>query len=91
MNPSILDCYAQADELTTLDAHLVNALPSTVPQLTAIVQGLLLHRFVADSMYGVTVAPGREAEVHLRYASQIVDGILAIDAQDLQYARVPDK
>jgi hypothetical protein len=42
-------------------------------------------------MYGVTVAPEREAEAHLRYARQIVDGILAIDARDLQKARDPGK
>lgn len=91
MNQSILDYYAQANELTTLDAHLVKPLPGDIPQLTAIVQGLLLHWFVAGSMYGVTVAPEREAEANLRYASQIIEGILTLDAHDLQQAREPGK
>ena len=91
MNPALLKYYAQADALTALDASLVGPLPDDVAQLTRLVQGVLLHWFVAHTMYGVNVAPEREAEAHLRYARQIVDGILSLDARDLQHARAPER
>jgi hypothetical protein len=91
MNSSIHDYYAQANALTALDASLIRPLPDDVAQLTAIVQGVLLHWFVAQTMYGVSVAPEREAEAHLRFARQIVDGILRLDERDLQHARAPEK
>ena len=60
-----------------------------MPGLVRIVQGLLIHAFWAG-FYGVSLAPERDEERHLRSAAQILDRIRGLDDRPLSRARPAD-
>lgn len=89
-----LDFYATPGPMTTFTAaqmKMVAQLPDDIPSLVHSVQGLLIHQFVADFMYGVQIPESRSDEVHLRHASELVDGILALNPAPLATARKPEQ
>lgn len=83
-----LDYYATPGEFTTL--HLTQPVPNDVAALCALTQNLVIHWFVAGTMYGVDIAPEREGEAHLRYAQEILDGALKLDNRDPMLPRSGD-
>lgn len=87
---SLLDFYRQPSEFTSAGHHaaLFDNLPNDAESLGRIVQGLVLHKYMA-SAYGVDVPAAREAESHLRRAEQMLDRIIALDSRALLSARAP--
>jgi hypothetical protein len=85
--------YAQPAVMTSGGAHatLFNELPGDAGALAAVVQGLVLHEFVASSFYGVEIPEERKRESHIRSVERMLDQIQALDDQPLSVARRPDK
>lgn len=88
----ILDVYRQPSALTSPGRHarLFDALPNDPVALARIVQGLVLHKYMAHA-YGVDVVPAREAKSHTRRVETMLDQILAHDSRPLPALRVPEK
>jgi hypothetical protein len=88
----ILDFYAQPSTLTSPGRHLEEfaALPDDPVALARIVQGLVLHKYMADA-YGVDVPPAREGEAHTRRVESMLDQLLARDDRPLAALRAPEK
>lgn len=92
MNSKILDYYATPSRFTTFTgAQLVavRALPNDIEELVRIVQGVLIHRFVAEFMYDVHLPKSRDAESHLRHVSEIYEGIQKLHHAPLTEVREP--
>lgn len=92
VTPAILDFYRQPSELTSAGAlaPLFESLPANPASLARIVQGLVLHKYVA-SAYGVELAEDREDEAHIRHVEEMLDCILDHDPRPLTASREPDK
>ncbi|MGH6931963.1 MAG: transglutaminase-like domain-containing protein [Dongiaceae bacterium] len=71
-------------------ARLLADLPSDVGELARIVQGLVVHQYMAPA-YGFTMPESRKSESHIRAVEKMLDGLLAIDPQALSVARPVDK
>ena len=89
----ILDFYARPAGMTSAGAFapIFDALPSDVGALVRIVQGLGVYDVVAPDFYGCTIPDERQNEIHLRAIEQMLDCLLAIDAQPLTVARPVDQ
>jgi hypothetical protein len=85
--------YARAEGMTSPGSHaaLLESLPADIGELARIVQGLVIHEFVAEPLYGFRVPEARKSESHIRPLSQLLDRILELDARPLAVARPPDK
>ena len=59
--------------------------------LVRIVQGLVIHEFVASSFYGVTLPDQRLSESHIRPVERMLERLLALDDRPLSVARPPEK
>lgn len=70
-------------------AYLFDDLPSDVPGLFRVIQGLMIHEFWANE-YGVTLPdePPRET-VHLRRVCDLLDAVVRRDDRPLTVAREP--
>lgn len=88
----ILDFYTEPSALTSPSRHAeaFDALPNDPVALARIVQGLVLHKYMAHA-YGVDVPPGREGESHTRRVETMLDQILAHDGRALPALRAPEK
>jgi hypothetical protein len=84
--------YAEPSQLTSPGRHAAafDALPNDPIALARIVQGLVLHKYMARA-YGVEVAPARDVESHTRRVETMLDQILAHDDRPLPALRAPDK
>ena len=92
MAMNVLAYYATPGPMTEFSAaqmKMVEQLPEDISGLARIIQGLLIHQFVAEGMYGVQIPAVREHEAHLRRASELLDGILAINDAPLATPRKP--
>ena len=85
----ILDYYARHSGMTSPGRHagLLEPLPSDVGLLARIVQGLVIHEYVAESFYGFTVPEHRKGESHIRRLEPMLDRILELDPRPLSVAR----
>jgi hypothetical protein len=88
----ILDFYAEPSALTSPGCHAdaFGTLPNDPVALARIVQGLVLHKYMANA-YGVDVPSAREGESHARRVETMLDQILAHDDRPLPALRAPDK
>ena len=88
----ILKFYAEPSALTSPGRHAetFDALPNDPIALARIVQGLVLHKYMAHA-YGLEVAPGRDAEAHTRRVESMLEQILALDERPLPALRAPEK
>jgi hypothetical protein len=84
------DFYAQPGPMTSGGSHDLSTLPADVPSLARIIQGLVIHEYMA-SAYGVTVPEARKAESHIRHVDEMLDRIFEIDPSPLTVARPPEK
>jgi hypothetical protein len=66
--------------------HLYAQLPSDIPALVKVVQGLLIHVFWAEH-YGVNLSEERKAEVQLRSTQRRLESILGLDSSPLTTPR----
>jgi hypothetical protein len=80
--------YAAPAPMTVLPRSLRAATPSSVADIFALVQGVLMHRYWAGA-YGETLTPEREAGAQLRSAEAMAQAALAIDSAPLTTARPP--
>jgi Transglutaminase-like superfamily len=67
-------------------APLLQNLPGDVPSLGAIVQGLLIHEYMAGE-YGVTLSEQDRSSVHIRPTEQLLAEIVARDSRPLEVTR----
>ena len=90
-NSEALAYYAVPAPLTDLTPHdsQVRALPGTLPDLCRVVQGLVVHPFLAH-LYDLAPTALRADELEIRAASAMVDRILALDARPLGEPRSPE-
>jgi hypothetical protein len=91
-SPEILGFYAEAGALTSPGRHAdaFAALPDDPIAMARIVQGLVLHKFMAHA-YGVQVSPARDDEAHTRRVETMLDRVLALDGRALPALRAPDQ
>jgi hypothetical protein len=66
--------------------HLYNDLPSDIPSLVKVVQGLMVHVFWGER-YGLNHSEERKAEVQLRTMERRLEGTLELDPRPLTTAR----
>jgi Transglutaminase-like superfamily len=87
-----LHYYATPGPFTELSRHAerLRDLPRRVPELCAVVQGLVLHPHHAFR-YGVAVPDDRQPELQIRKAGEMIDRIVALDGSDLAKARPPER
>jgi hypothetical protein len=70
-------------------AYLYEALPKTIPQLSKVVQGLLLHEF-HTSRYGVNLPEQRKKESRLREVEKILQRAMELAEKPLVQPRRPE-
>jgi hypothetical protein len=89
---SDLNYFAQYGKLTNPGryAHLYTALPSDVPSLAKVVQGLIVHVFWGES-YGLHLSEERKAEVQLRSMERRLTRMLELDSSPLITPRPNEK
>ena len=89
----IFDFYKRPGEMTSGGKYTVilENLPNDVGELAHIVQGLIIHEYVASDFYGFTVPDDRKSESHIRRVEQMLDSIFALDDQPIIVARPPEK
>jgi hypothetical protein len=87
-----LDFYMRPASMTSGGEYAVvlATLPNDVGELVRIVQGLVLHEYVA-SAYGVTIPEQRRSESHIRRVDRMLNRLLAEDTRPLTVARPPEK
>jgi hypothetical protein len=87
-----LNYYAVHSPLTDPEAfrRVYDDLPPTVPELAAVVQGLLLH-YREGEMYKVVVSSERTARDEAREVSTMLRKLLEHDDRSLTQARTPDR
>jgi hypothetical protein len=71
-------------------AYLFEGLPTTIPELVEVVQGLLIHVFWAER-YGLMLPEERQQEVQIRPVDQKLIRILELDDRPLTMARPLEK
>jgi hypothetical protein len=89
----ILAYYARPAAMTAGGkyAQVLASLPEDVGSLVRIVQGLVIHEFVAAPFYGVTLDEERSSESHIRTVEAMLDRIVALDERPLWLARAPER
>lgn len=92
ISSDLLDFYREASDLTSAGslARLFDPLPANARSLGRIVQGLVLHKYMAAA-YGVQLPASREDESHIRHVEEMLDQILAYDNCSLSIARTAEK
>jgi hypothetical protein len=88
----VLNFYTEPSALTSPGRHAeaFGALPNDPVALARIVQGLVLHKYMAHA-YSVEVTPGRDSEAHTRRVESMLEQILALDDRPLPALRTPEK
>lgn len=89
---SALD-YFSTPGLITTPGHqmaLLHDLPTDLPSLCRVVQGLMIHVFWAEQ-YGIQLSAERKAEVQLRWVNRQLAHILELDARPFHEPRPPEK
>ena len=87
-----LEYYTDAGPMTDSGEHaaLFDGLPTEIPALCQVVQGVLLHIFWAER-YGVTLSEERKQEVNIRPVAQKLARIRELDDRPLTVARPLEK
>ncbi len=87
-----LNYYSQFGRMTDPGpfADLYVDLPTDLPSLVKVVQGLIIHVFWAER-YGVTLSADRQAEVQLRTMERRLARTLELDSNPLTVARLNEQ
>jgi len=91
-SPEVRAYFASPGPLTDLRTHAahVRALPTDLGALCRVVQGLVVHPFLAAPLYGLSPSALRLGELETRTAADMVARILALDPRPLDQARPPE-
>lgn len=89
----ILNFYARPTAMKSGGKHAARfgELSNDVGELTRIIQGIGLYKYVASDFYGFTIPDKRKSETHIRLIESMLDRLFAIDDQPLSVARPVDK
>ena len=87
-----LDFYSSHSLFTDPGTHskLLDGLPTALPELIAVVQGVLLHRIVADYLQ-VQLSPAQRSEQFLRTIGQRLGRLAEVSAGALVHPRPPSE
>jgi hypothetical protein len=87
-----LDYYAEHSPITDPGgyASLFDDLPTTIPALCQVVQGLMIHRGFTD-FYGLQMSADRTEGAELRHVSHLLARIAELDDRPLASARPPER
>lgn len=93
INSQIREFYATPGPITESGAYReeMSELPREVGKLARTVNGLVIHRFVAQQFYDLSIPDEREQETHIRKVTDMLDALLDIDPRPLRDARPPEK
>ena len=85
---SSLSFYAQPGQMSGAKelAHLLQDIPTEIPELVSLVQGLAVHIFWAER-YGLNLSEERKSEVNLRPLYPKLRRLLELDPAPLRQAR----
>src|SRR5262249_169415 len=74
------DFYSTSGQMTSAGKYsdTLAALPTDINDLIRIVQGLLIHEYMAGA-YGLTIPEERKAESHIRQFERMIERTLEID------------
>ncbi|HEV8714302.1 MAG TPA: transglutaminase domain-containing protein [Candidatus Binatia bacterium] len=88
-----LQYYTQVGPMTEAGKYTstLRELPRDVAKLCEIIQGLLIHRHLAQQLYGVQFSPERVDETHIRPLAEMLERITALDERPLTASRTPEK
>jgi len=88
-----LDYYACHGQITNPGqyAELLEDLPTEIPALCQIVQGLLMHYGFAQPLYGLGLSEEKKDERELRYVAKMLARIHELDNRPLTVPRSPEK
>ena len=88
----LLTYYAAPGLFTDLSESpgAIDAIPADIASIVSMVQGLLIHEAMA-AMYGVALAPERQAEREVHSASAMLALALCHDSRPLDQGRLPDR
>jgi hypothetical protein len=88
----LLSYYAQPGPMTDPHdrAYLLNDLPTDIPSLVKVVQGVMVHIFWAER-YELQLSDERKQEVNLRFIPKILARIADLDPRPFTVAREPDR
>jgi len=91
-NSAALAYFATPGPLTDLSAHAarVRDLPDAPADLCRVVQGLVVHPFLAH-LYGLEPTALRHDELEIRAAAAMLDRMLALDSRPLDEPRPPER
>lgn len=89
----ILDFYANPGPMTDLSKYKdqIDALPNDPRELAQIVHGLIIHQFLAQPFYGVSIPAERMGEVQIRKTTDMLAEILKLSDEPLSAERAPEK
>jgi hypothetical protein len=85
--------YEKPGPMTTLELSpgAAKGLPADPLGLCGVARGVIVHEFLASSLYGVEIPPARADEVETRQAWAIVESIERLDRRPLAEARPPER
>jgi hypothetical protein len=85
--------YSSPGEMTAAPKHAaaLDTLPRDIGDLVRIVQGVVLHEYVAADLYGFRIPDERKSESHIRPAQELLSRILTLDPRPLSVARPVDR
>ena len=81
--------YTAPGRMTALPANL-EATPTDVADVFALVQGVVMHPFWAEA-YGQTLTPERQAQTHARSAEEMLALVRSLDSAPITVARPPER
>ncbi len=93
MTKQTIDFYSRAGSITSPGAYAraLEQLPDDIESLVRIVQGLIIHEFVAEPFYGITISADRRQESHIRPVERMLERIFMLDDRPLSVARPPER
>ena len=93
MDRHILDFYAIPGPMTDIGKYedQIKKLPDDVGEMARIIQGLVIHQFLAEPFHGVSIPDERKQEMQIRKVTGMIDALLDVDNQALNTERPPEK
>ncbi len=88
----LLNYYAQPGPMTDPKTYAswLNDLPTDIPSLVEVVQGVMVHIFWAEQ-YGLQLSEERRQEVNLRFIPKMLDRLAELDGRPLTMPRDLDR